>query len=122
MPIETKKKLAAAGDALDEELTVLLEWMNAQDKGLGQSAEAAASKMRYQMNRLRQLAANFELQREASLSKHAETIINAIAPEHSLQERVHSAAFYFGRYGLGLAETLVAQAENPCPGHRVVGL
>ena len=122
MPIETKKKLASAGNALDAELTTLLEWMGAQDEGLGRSAGTAASKMRYQMNRLRNLAANFELQREASLTRHAETIIQAIAPEGSMQERVHGAAFYFGRYGLELAETLVTQAENPCPGHRVVWL
>ena len=38
--------------------------MQAQDEGLGRSAETAASKMRYQMNRLRTLAANFQLQRE----------------------------------------------------------
>ncbi|MGD0913117.1 MAG: bacillithiol biosynthesis cysteine-adding enzyme BshC [Terracidiphilus sp.] len=122
MPIETKKKLASAGNALDADLTALLDWMRAQDEGLGRSAETAASKMRYQMNRLRELAANFELQREASLTRHAETIIQAIAPDGSMQERVHGAAFYFGRYGLGLAETLVTQAENPCPGHRAVWL
>ena len=122
MPIETKKKLASAGNALDAELTTLLEWMRAQDEGLGRSAGTAASKMRYQMNRLRNLAANFELQREASLTRHAETIIQAVAPGGIMQERVHGAAFYFGRYGLELAETLVTHAENPCPGHRAVWL
>ncbi|MGP8253042.1 MAG: bacillithiol biosynthesis cysteine-adding enzyme BshC [Terracidiphilus sp.] len=122
MPIETKKKLASAGNALDAELTTLLDWMRAQDEGLGRSAEASASKMRYQMNRLRNLAANFELQREASLTRHAETIIQAIAPGGSMQERVHGAAFYFARYGIELAETLVTHAENPCPGHRAVWL
>ena len=35
MPIETKQRLAAAGNALDAELNALLEWMQSQDKGLG---------------------------------------------------------------------------------------
>jgi bacillithiol biosynthesis cysteine-adding enzyme BshC len=122
MPIEAKRKLASAGNALDAELTPLLDWMHAQDEGLGRSADTAASKMRYQMNRLRNLAANFELQREASLTRHAEAIIQAVMPGGVMQERVHGAAFYFGRYGLDLAETLVTHAENPCPGHRVVWL
>ncbi len=122
MPIETKKKLASAGNALDAELTTLLESMRAQDEGLGRSAEAAASKMRYQMNRLRNLAANFELQREASLARHAEIMIQAIVPGGVMQERVHGAAFYFARYGVELAETLTTHAENPCPGHRAVWL
>ncbi|MGB6722240.1 MAG: bacillithiol biosynthesis BshC, partial [Terracidiphilus sp.] len=122
MPVETKQKLAAAGNALDTELTALVDWMQSQDKGLGQSAETAAGKMRYQMNRLRTLAANFQLQREASLARHAETITQALFPGGVLQERVHGAAYYFARYGLELAETFCAQAANPCPGHTALWL
>jgi bacillithiol biosynthesis cysteine-adding enzyme BshC len=122
MPIETKQKLAAAGNALDTELTTLVEWMQSQDKGLGQSAETAAGKINYQMNRMRTLAANFQLQKEASLGRHAETISQALFPDETLQERVHGAAFYFARHGLELAETLSAQAENTCPGHTAIRL
>jgi len=117
MPIETKQKLAAAGNALDAELTTLVEWLQSQDKGLGQSADTAAGKMRYQMNRLRTLAANFQLQRETTLTRHANTIFNALYPGGVLQERVHGAAYYFARYRLSLAETLCEQAASLCPGH-----
>ncbi|HEY3627769.1 MAG TPA: bacillithiol biosynthesis cysteine-adding enzyme BshC, partial [Terracidiphilus sp.] len=72
IPIEGKRKLAAAGNALDADLQGLLAWMHGLDAGLGRSADTAASKMRYQMNRLRRLAANFQLQKEASLARHAE--------------------------------------------------
>ena len=122
MPIETKQKLAAAGNALDTELTTLVEWMQSQDQGLGQSADTAAGKIRYQMNRLRTLAANFQLQKESTLSKHAESICNALCPGGVLQERVHGAAYYFAKYGLDLAETLSVQAENTCPGHTALWL
>jgi uncharacterized protein YllA (UPF0747 family) len=122
MPIETKQKLAAAGNAVDAELTELVEWMQSQDKGLGQSADTAAGKIRYQVNRLRTLAANFQLQKEASLNRHAESIYHALYPEGTLQERVHGAAYYFARYGLELAETLCRQAENTCPGHAAIWL
>ena len=71
MPIEGKRKIAAAGTALDNELAPLLEWMQSLDEGLGRSAETAASKMRYQMNRLRNMAANFQMQRDASFARHA---------------------------------------------------
>jgi bacillithiol biosynthesis cysteine-adding enzyme BshC len=122
MPPETKMKLAAAGNALDAELTMLVEWLQLQDKGLGQSAETAAGKMRYQMNRLRTLAANFQLQREATLTRHANSICNALYPGGVLQERVHGAAYYFARYGLDLAERLCAQAAGSCPGHSAIWL
>jgi bacillithiol synthase len=122
MPPETKRKLAAAGNAMDAELTVLVDWMQTQDKGLGQSADTAAGKIRYQMNRLRTLAANFQLQRESTLTRHAETIAQAIYPSGILQERVHGAAYYFARYGLELAATICEQAANPCPGHSAMWL
>lgn len=122
MPIEGKRKLAAAGTALDAELAPLLEWMGRLDAGLGKSAETAASKMRYQMNRLRILAANFQLQRETSLGRHAEAISQSLYPGGVLQERVHGAAYYLARYGFELAEEITAQAENSCPGHTALWL
>jgi bacillithiol biosynthesis cysteine-adding enzyme BshC len=122
MPVEGKRKLAAAGSALDAELVPLMDWMRALDAGLGRSAETAASKMRYQMNRLRRLAANFQLQREASLGRHAEAISHALYPGGVLQERSHGAAYYFARYGLELSERLTAQAEDSCAGHAALWL
>jgi bacillithiol biosynthesis cysteine-adding enzyme BshC len=121
MPVETKVKLAAAGNAFDAELTELVEWLQSQDKGLGQSAETAAGKMRYQMNRLRTMAANFQLQREGTLTRHANSISNALYPGGVLQERVHGAAYYFARHGLELAEMLSAQAGS-CSGHTALWL
>ncbi len=122
MPVDGKRKLSAAGSALDAELGPLLEYMKAMDVGLGRSAETAASKMRYQMNRLRRLAASFEMQREGSLRRHAEAIERALNPDGILQERVHGAAYYFARYGFELAETLTSLAGDPCPGHKAVWL
>lgn len=122
MPIESKRRLGATGNAMDAELSGLVEYMGGLDEGLGRSAEIAASKMRYQMNRLRRLAVGFELQKEASLGRHAQAIHRALFPDGTLQERVHGAAYYFARYGLELAEELVKQAEDPCPGHRALWL
>jgi bacillithiol biosynthesis cysteine-adding enzyme BshC len=125
MPSEGKRKLEAAGAALEAELAALLEWMGRLDTGLGKSAETAAGKIRYQMNRLRTLAANFELQREASLGRHAEAICQSLYPGGALQERVHGAAYYFARYGFELAEELSAlagPAAATCPGHAAVWL
>ncbi len=122
MPIEGKRMLAAAGTALDAEMRPLLEWMTSLDEGLGRSAETAASKMRYQMNRLRRLAANFQLQREASLGRQAQAISQSLYPGGVLQERVHGAAFHFAKHGLELAEEMTARAASACPGHTAIWL
>jgi|CZKL01.1.fsa_nt_gi bacillithiol biosynthesis cysteine-adding enzyme BshC len=122
MPIEGKRKLAAAGTALDSELESLLDWARTLDEGLGRSAQTSANKMRYQMNRLRRLAANFELQKESSLARHADAISEALYPAGTLQERLHGAAWYFARHGYELSEDLVKHASDACPGHTVLWL
>jgi bacillithiol biosynthesis cysteine-adding enzyme BshC len=122
MPVEGKLRLAAAGNLLDAELTPLVEWMQQVDQGLGQSGERAASKMRYQMNRLRNLAANFELTKNAALARQAESISASIAPGGVLQERVHGAAFYLARYGFELNELLVEEAAGGEVLHKAIWL
>jgi bacillithiol biosynthesis cysteine-adding enzyme BshC len=122
MPPEGRRKMAAAGAALDKDLSAVLDWMQSLDPGMGRSAETAASKMRYQMSRLRRLAANFELQRESSLGRNAEAICQALHPAGTLQERYHGAAYYLARYGFELNEEIAAQASGSGPGHSVIWL
>jgi bacillithiol synthase len=122
MPIEGKRRLSATGNALDVELSALTDYMRSVDEGLGRSADVSASKMRYQMNRLRRMAANFELQKEASLGRHAEAVIHALYPHNGLQERTLGAAWFLARYGESLIETLVAEGADGCPGHKLIRL
>jgi bacillithiol biosynthesis cysteine-adding enzyme BshC len=120
MPVEGKRKLAAAGNSLDGELTAVTEWMAQMDPGLGRSAHTAASKMRYQMNRLRRLAARYQLEKEASLARHAQAITQALYPGGHLQERVVAGIYFLATQGEGLLETLIGAAGDACPGHKLL--
>jgi bacillithiol synthase len=122
MPVENKRKLAEAGNALDAELESLTGYMRSLDEGLGRSANVAASKMRYQMNRLRRLSANYQLQREASLRRNVDALALALFPNGHLQERLIGAAWFLSRYGEGLASVLVEHAAQECPGHKAIFL
>ena len=129
MPIEAKRRLAAAGNALDEALTAAQSYMGAMDASLGQAAEVSASKMRYQMDRLRRLAATYELNKEQSLKKHADAMALHLFPEGHPQERVIAGAWFVaawqnakGDAGGGLIDLLVETAASQCPGHLVVRL
>lgn len=122
IPIEGKRKIAAAGNSLDDELNSLTGWMRSIDEGLGRSADVAASKMRYQMNRLRRLAANYELQKESSIRRHVDTLYLNLFPNHHPQERVIGGVAWLARYGDALLSTLVEQAAQECPGHKVLYL
>jgi bacillithiol synthase len=122
MPIEGKRKLAAVGNAVETELAALKEYLGGMDESLGRAAEVSGSKMLYQMNRLRRMAATFELQKEASLRKHAEAITLNVFPDGHPQERVVAGVWFMAKYGDGLVERLVGVAGNQCPGHVVVKL
>ena len=117
-----KRKLAAAGSALDTELSSLATYMHSLDPGLGRAADVSSSKMRYQMNRMRRLAANYELRREQSLGRDAGLIALNLFPDRHPQERVLGAAWFLSRYGDALAELLVEQAGQQCPGHKALWL
>lgn len=122
MPVDGKRKLAAAGNALDRELKALTEWMQDQDAGLGHAAEVAASKMLYQMNRLRRLSASFTLQKEQSLRHHAEQLCLELFPNDDLQERVLAGAWFLTRSGPSLIDILIEHSTAEHCGHYALNL
>ena len=122
MPIEGKRKIAGAGNAMDTELTALTEYMSTLSAELGRAAAVSASKMRYQMYRLRRMAARFETEKEASLAKHATAIMLHLLPEGHLQERVINGVQFLAQDSETLIQTLIEAAEQTCPGHRVIRL
>jgi bacillithiol biosynthesis cysteine-adding enzyme BshC len=121
-PATGKRKMAAAGQALDTELSALATYMHSLEPGLGRAADVSSSKMRYQMNRIRRLAANYELRHEQTLSRDAGLMTLNLFPNRHPQERVLAASWFLARYGDGLTEILVDQAGQQCPGHKVIWL
>jgi bacillithiol biosynthesis cysteine-adding enzyme BshC len=122
MPIEGKRRLSATGNSLDDELDALIAWCESLDPSLARSAQVSASKMRYQMNRLRRLAANYQLQREGSIRRHVDTLSFNLFPDRHPQERTIGGVAYLARYGTPLLATLVEQASQDCPGHKALWL
>jgi len=120
MPIEGKRRLAAVGNAMDAELTALTGYLESMDESLGRSAQVSASKMRYQMGRLRRMAATFEVQKEASLAKHASAMVIHLFPDGHPQERVIGGVWFLAQGGEGLIDRFVEEAGAMCLGHGVV--
>jgi bacillithiol biosynthesis cysteine-adding enzyme BshC len=122
MPVEGKMQLAATGNALDAELRQLVSWMESLSADLGRSAQVAASKMRYQMNRLRRMAANYQLQREGSIRRHVDTLFFNLFPDRHPQERSIGGVAYLSRVGAPLLSALIEQSADDCPGHKAIWL
>jgi bacillithiol synthase len=122
LPIEGKRRLSAAGNALDDELDALLSWTESLSPDLARSSQVSASKMRYQMNRLRRLAANYQLQRDQSIRRHVDTLSFNLFPERHPQERAIGGIAYLARYGTSLLDALIEHASQDCPGHKALWL
>jgi bacillithiol biosynthesis cysteine-adding enzyme BshC len=126
MPIETKRSLAETGNALEDALAAAQQYLGGLDESLGRSATVSASKMRYQMNRLRRLAATFELHKETSLRKHAEAITLHLFPHAHPQERLLAGVWFVAAWetahgdSSGFIARLVEEAASQCPGHQVI--
>jgi bacillithiol biosynthesis cysteine-adding enzyme BshC len=120
LPLAAKQKLHAAGTAMTVELDALTDWMQALDPALGRSAQVAASKMRYQMNRLRRLAAGRELQRNAGIARRINSLYRTVYPGGHLQERSVAAAAALAQHGPALVRALVEAAGGDCPGHKLL--
>lgn len=122
IPLKGKRHLSTTGNALNDELDGLLAWAESLDPSLGRAAQVSASKMRYQMNRLRRLSANYQLQREGSIRRHVDTLCFNLFPDRHPQERTIGGVAYLARYGSGLLTTLVEQATPDCTGHKAIWL
>ncbi len=122
MPIEGKRRIAAVGNAMDAELTALTDYLASMDDSLGRSVAVSGSKMRYQMNRLRRMAATFELQKEASLRKHADALTLNLFPNAHPQERLLAGVWFLARNGEDLVDRFVQEAAEMCAGHAVIRL
>jgi bacillithiol biosynthesis cysteine-adding enzyme BshC len=126
MSLEAKRHLASAGNALDDALKAAEDYLGSLDPSLGRSAEVSGSKMRYQMGRLRRLAANYALNKEASLRKHASAMALHLFPDGHPQERVIAGAWFLSAFeahggaGTEFVARLVQEAANQCPGHIII--
>ncbi len=128
LPSEAKRRLADAGNALDAALAAAHDTLAALDPSLARAAEVSASKMRYQMDRLRRLAATAEMQRDASLRKHADAITLHLFPNGQLQERVLAGVWFLAAWesahseSSGLIARLVEEAASQSADHLVIRL
>ena len=67
------------------------------------------------------MAATFEVQKEASLSRHAEALMQHLFPDGHLQERVLAGAWFLAQSET-LIPTLVQAAADMCLGHTILSL
>lgn len=119
IPIEIKRRLSATGNALQQEVEQLKRAIEKIDPTLVRAAEKSSSKMQYQMNRLRRLAANAELRKNEEMRRHAEALSTSLYPDQNLQEREIAGAYFLARYGMQLVAELFEMSNPDCTDHQI---
>ena len=111
-----KKDVGAAIDAMSAELLGLSHAIHGEPE-LALEEFKAAKRLSDAVE-----GHGIQVQREASLRKHATALMLHLFPEEHLQERVIGGIWFMARYGEGLPNLLVENAAQECPGHRVIFL
>jgi len=110
----------AAAAHLEQALGAIQPSLETLDKTLVDAAENAASKMRYQLQGLRDKAARAEARKNSELVRHADELSTFLYPNKDLQEREIAAAYFLMKYGVGLIETLKQHLKVSCSDHQIV--
>ncbi len=122
LPPELNHNFDGARRAVQEAMYRVTESLETLDPTLVEAAGIASSKMQYQVSRLQKRAAQAELRRTETLTRHAAQIENSLYPHKTLQEREIAGLYFYAKYGPGLIEQLIELAQARCPEHKVLVL
>ena len=122
LPQSVMKSFETASEHLGQDLGAIRQSLEKLDHTLVDAAENAASKMRYQLQGLRDKAARAEARRNTELQHHADELSAMLYPNKELQEREIGAVYFLLKHGTGLVENLKQNLKFSCPDHQVVFL
>jgi len=122
LPQEIQSAFNHADDALDQTMRQIGEALARLDPTLVDSSQRSASKMNYQLNKLRARTARAELRRNEVVARHADMLSNALFPNRDLQERELAGISFASRCGTELFRSLYETIHTDCLDHQVISL
>ena len=122
MPQDLQSAFDAANQSLDADLAALKDKLAKLDPTLADAAQTAASKMKYQLERLYQQASRAELQKNELIARHAESLSQALFPNKGLQERGIGGVHFIARYGTELLHQIYDAIQPECHDHQILEL
>ena len=120
LPDSILKSFDQAAEHLEQALTLIEEPLEKLDRTLTDAAENAGSKMRYQLQGLRDKAARAEARKNTEVARHADELITTLYPNKDLQEREIGAAYFLLKYGLSVLEQIKSAVQTGCGEHQIV--
>ena len=122
LPSDLQSAFDRATESVEESFSSLRDSLAKLDPTLVEASQTGASKVRYQLDRLRERAMAAELRRSEVVSRHAEGLSQALYPEDALQERGIAGVYYVARHGTELLKTIYDAIRTDCLDHQVLEL
>jgi len=122
LPAGLQAAFERANKAVEESFSGLQEALAKLDPTLVEASQTGGSKVRYQLDRLRERAMAAELRRSEVVSRHAEALSQALYPENALQERGVGGIYFVARHGAELFRNIHDTMRTDCHDHQILEL
>ena len=122
LPADLQDRFTAAYAGAEQTMAAVRESIGKLDATLIEAADRARIRMWYQINRLHRRASRAELLRNEVITRHADTLSDALFPHKALQEREVAGVSFVARYGRELLAQLYQQIHPDCHDHQVIAL
>jgi uncharacterized protein YllA (UPF0747 family) len=120
LPADLQSRFAEAQTTIKTSMAALRESIGNLDSTLVDTAESAQASMSHQLERLRARVARAEQLRNDVISRHADTLNNALFPNKALQEREMAGVSFLGQYGTRLLADLYGSIQPDCHDHQIM--
>ncbi|HWZ46129.1 MAG TPA: bacillithiol biosynthesis cysteine-adding enzyme BshC [Candidatus Saccharimonadales bacterium] len=111
-----------AGEHLEQALSAIREPLLKLDSTLAEAAENSGSKMRYQLQGLRDKATRAEARKNSETQHHADELSTLLYPNKDLQEREIGGIYFLLKHGMALIPRLKEALKTGCVDHQIVRL
>ncbi len=122
LPASIIRSFDAAAAHIDEALALIQDPLKKLDPTLADAAENAGSKMRYQLQSLREKAIRAEARKNDETQRHADELSTLLYPNKELQEREIGAAYFLLKYGTGVVDKIREDVRLDCADHQLIRL
>lgn len=120
LPADLQTAFDRANKSVEQSFDMLRGSLEKLDPTLVEASQTGASKVRYQLDRLRERAMAAELRRSEVVSRHAQALSQALYPEDALQERGIAGVYYVARQGTELLKNIYDAMRTDCLDHQVL--
>lgn len=120
LPDSILKSFDQAAEHLEQALALIQEPLEKLDRTLMDAAENAGSKMRYQLQTIRDKAARAETRKNSEVLRHADELITALYPNKEWQEREIGSIYFLLKYGQSIVDQLKSAVRIGCAEHQIV--